>query len=67
MKTSLLLGTMKRLSLLILLTGLLAAVSVGQAMADPPTPVTCGSVIIAPGQYVLAGLWASPSLPVTCT
>jgi hypothetical protein len=45
---------MKRRSLLILLTGLLAAVSVGQAMADPPMPVTCGQAIIAPGQYVLA-------------
>jgi hypothetical protein len=46
---------MKRLSLLILLTGLLAAVSVGPAMADPPQPVTCGSLIMTPGQYVLAG------------
>jgi hypothetical protein len=55
MKTSIFLGTMKRLSLLILLAGLLAAVSVGPAMADPPMPVTCGQTIIAPGQYVLAG------------
>ena len=54
MKPSILLGTIKRLSLLILLAGLLAAVSVGQAMADPPTPVTCGQTIMAPGQYVLA-------------
>ena len=46
---------MKRRSLLILLTGLLAAVSAGSAMAAPPTPVTCGSIITAPGQYVLAG------------
>ena len=46
---------MKRRSLLILLTSLLAAVSAGPAMADPPTPVTCGDTITAPGQYVLAG------------
>jgi hypothetical protein len=46
---------MKRLALLILLTGLFAAVSVGPAMADPPTPVTCGDTITAPGQYFLAG------------
>jgi Periplasmic copper-binding protein (NosD) len=46
---------MKRLALLILLTGLLVAVSAGPAMADPPTPVTCGRMIMTPGQYVLAG------------
>jgi hypothetical protein len=55
MKISILLGTTKRLSLLILLTGLLAAVWAGPAMANPPTAVTCGSVISAPGQYFLAG------------
>jgi hypothetical protein len=55
MKTSILLGTMKRLSLLILLTGLLTAVSAGPAMAAPPMPVTCGSAITTPGEYVLAG------------
>jgi len=45
MKTSILLGTA---------TGLLAALSAAPAMADPPTPVTCGNVITAPGEYVLA-------------
>jgi len=54
MKTSILLATTKRLPLLTLLTGLLAAVSAGPAMANRPTPVTCGSVITAPGEYFLA-------------
>jgi Right handed beta helix region len=67
MKTSLLLGTRKRLALLILLTGLLAAVSVGQAMADPPTPVTCGDTIMAPGQYVLAGDCTGPGITIAAS
>ena len=54
MKTFILLGRTNRLLLLILLTGFFAALSAGPAMAAPPTQVTCGSVITAPGQYVLA-------------
>jgi hypothetical protein len=67
MKTYILLGTMKRLSLLILLTGLLTAVSAGPAMADPPTPVTCGSVITAPGQYVLAADCMGAGINITAS
>jgi hypothetical protein len=49
-------GAIKRLSLCVLLGGALsAAVGVGQAVAAPPTAVTCGSTIAAPGQYYLAG------------
>ena len=58
---------MKRLSLLILLTGLLAAVSAGRAMAAPPTPVTCGSMITAPGQYVLAGDCTGNGITITAS
>jgi parallel beta-helix repeat protein len=58
---------MKRLALLILLTGLLAAVSAGRAMAAPPTPVTCGSVITAPGQYVLAGDCTGAGITITAS
>jgi hypothetical protein len=67
MKTYILLGTRKRLALLILLTGLLAAVSVGPAMADPPMPVTCGSMITAPGQYVLAGDCTGPGITIAAS
>jgi hypothetical protein len=67
MKTSILLRTTKGLSLLILLTGLLAFVSAGTAMADPPTPVTCGSVITAPGQYVLAGDCTGPGITIAAS
>ena len=58
---------MKRLSLLILLTGLLAAVSADPAMAAPPTPVTCGSIITAPGQYVLAGDCTGNGITITAS
>jgi parallel beta-helix repeat protein len=58
---------MKRVSLLILLTGLLAAVSAGRATAAPPTPVTCGSMITTPGQYVLAGDCTGAGITITAS
>jgi hypothetical protein len=67
MKTYILLETMKRLSLLILLTGLLTAVSVGPAMAAPPTQVTCGSPITAPGQYVLVADCMGAGITITAS
>jgi uncharacterized membrane protein len=67
MKTYILLETIKRLSLLILLTGLLTAVSVGPAMAEPPTQVTCGSPITAPGQYVLVADCMGAGITITAS
>jgi len=57
----------KCLSLLILLIGLLAAVSAGPAMATPPTQVTCGSTIFAPGQYVLMGDCVGLGITITAS
>jgi Periplasmic copper-binding protein (NosD) len=56
----------KRVSLGILLAGVMI-VGAGQAAADPPTPVTCGDTITAPGQYFLAGDCTSPGPGITIT
>jgi parallel beta-helix repeat protein len=64
MKTSILFGTKKRLSRLILLTGLVAVASIGSALAKPPTPVTAGSIITAPGEYYLAGDCTGPGITI---
>ena len=59
---------MRRLSLAVLAglvtAGICAGVGMGPAVAAPPTPVTCGSVITAPGQYRLAGLCGGPGITI---
>ena len=56
----------KRVSLGILLAGVLI-VCAGQAAADTPTGVTCGSVIAAPGQYFLAGDCMGAGITITAS
>jgi parallel beta-helix repeat protein len=41
-----------------------AALCGGQALAKPPTPVTCGSIITAPGEYYLAGDCTGPGITI---
>jgi hypothetical protein len=58
----------KRLALLIVLTGALGGlVAVDQAAAAPPTAVTCGSVISAPGEYYLAGDCSGAGIAITAS
>lgn len=39
----------------------------GQALANPPTPVTCGSVITAPGEYYLASDCAGQGITISAS
>jgi len=39
----------------------------GQALADQPTPVTCGSVIVAPGEYYLASNCAGRGIRINAS
>ncbi len=58
----------KRVSLGILLAGVLSAIAgVARAADGPPTPVTCGSAISASGQYVLAGDCNGPGITITAS
>src|SRR3989442_1504179 len=57
----------KRVSLGILLAGVLSAIA-GVAQAEgPPTAVTCGSAITAPGQYFLAGDCTGAGITITAS
>src|SRR5436309_7448561 len=56
----------KRVSLGILLAGVLI-VCAGQAAADTPTGVTCGSAITAPGQYFLMGDCMGAGITITAS
>jgi Periplasmic copper-binding protein (NosD) len=56
----------KRVSLGILLAGVLI-VGAGQAAADSPTGVTCGSAITASGQYFLMGDCTGAGITITAS
>ena len=56
----------KRLSLGILLAGVLSATA-GVAKAGPPTGVTCGDTITAPGQYFLMGDCSGAGITITAS
>src|SRR5882762_6336052 len=56
----------KRVSLGILLAGVLI-VGAGQAAADTPAGVTCGSAITAPGQYFLTGDCTGAGITITAS
>jgi len=56
----------KHVSLGILLAGVLI-VSAGQAAAGPPTGVTCGDTITAPGQYFLLGDCSGAGITITAS
>src|SRR5213593_2130526 len=51
----------------ILLVGVVSAIAVAAQAAGPPTPVTCGSVIAAPGQYFLAGDCMGAGITITAS
>ena len=57
----------KRVSLGILLAGVLTATAGVTQAAGPPTAVTCGSMITAPGQYFLAGDCAGAGITITAS
>jgi hypothetical protein len=59
--------TMKRVSLGILLAGVLSATAGVAQAAGPPTGVTCGSVITAPGQYFLTGDCSGAGITITAS
>jgi parallel beta-helix repeat protein len=61
-------GALKRLLLCALLGGALSiVVGVGQAAAAPPTAVTCGSTIVAKGQYYLAADCGGAGITITAS
>jgi len=51
----------------ILLVGVVSAIACVAQAAGPPTPVTCGSVIAAPGQYFLAGDCMGAGITITAS
>ena len=57
----------KRVWLGILLAGVLSAIAGVAQAAGPPTAVTCGSAIMAPGQYFLAGDCTGAGITITAS
>ena len=57
----------KRVSLGILLAGVLSAIAGVAQAAGPPTAVTCGDAITAPGQYFLAGDCTGAGITITAS
>ena len=57
----------QRVSLGILLAGVLTATAGDAQAASPPTAVSCGSAITAPGQYFLAGDCSGPGITITAS
>ena len=54
----------RRLTFSVAVAAALSSLSIASAAAAPPTPVTCGSQITAPGQYFLAGDCTGPGIRI---
>jgi len=57
----------KHVSLGILLSGVLSAIAGVAQAAGPPTAVTCGDTITAPGQYFLLGDCSGAGITITAS